>query len=135
MLGSNGPWEVHKPLDVQVTEAIPAVLDGHAFSGDNMPRVGSYGQLVPGNFDLQLTAVQCFDFTLETKDRLLEVDVDVVVEGVANTTELMMLALAELEDHIAGLVRVQVCLALSVVDDLLAVLHAGLYIEVDLVVV
>lgn len=58
-----------------------------------------------------------------------------MVEGVADAAELMVLALAELEDRIAGLVRVQVGLSFSVVDDLLAVLHARLYIEVNLVVV
>jgi hypothetical protein len=120
---------------VQVTEAIPAILDGHAFTGNNMPRVGSHGQLIPGNFDLQITPIKRLHFTFEAKHRLLEVDVDVVVEGVTYAAELMVLALAELEDHIAGLVRVQVSLSFSEVHDLLTMLHARLYIEVNLVVV
>ena len=104
LLGSHRPREVHKPLDVQVSKAVPGILDRHAFLRNDIPRVGSHGQLVAGNFDFQVATVEGFDGALKAKDGLLKVDVHVVVEVGSDAAELMVLALSELEDHITGLV-------------------------------
>jgi len=67
LLGSYRPWEVHKPLEVQVSKAVPGILDWHAFLTNHVPRVGSYGQLVVGNLDFQVAAVQGLDGALEAE--------------------------------------------------------------------
>lgn len=58
-----------------------------------------------------------------------------MVEVVSDAAELMVLALPELEDHITGLVRVQICLSHALVVDLLSVLATSLYIEINVFVV